>query len=82
MKCDPVIADFAPTKGHSGRGVRSHIEEKSPNPIAAVARVGRRGGCSRDARGMRTAARVAERAGRVSQEKRCAVGGRALEVPM
>jgi len=48
VKCDPVIADFAPTKGHSGRGVRSHIEEKSPNPIAAVARVCEEGGCSRD----------------------------------
>jgi hypothetical protein len=45
VKCDPVIADRAPTKGHNGRGVRSHIEEKSPKPIAAVARVG--GGCDR-----------------------------------
>jgi len=53
VKCDPVIADFAPTKGHSGRGVRSHIEEKSPKPIAAVARACRGGGgcCSRDAYG-------------------------------
>jgi hypothetical protein len=37
VKWEPVIGDAGPTRGHSGIGVRSHIEEKSPKPMAAVA---------------------------------------------
>ena len=33
------MGDAGPTRGHSGIGVRSHIEEKSPKPMATVAAV-------------------------------------------
>jgi hypothetical protein len=42
------MGDAGPTRGHSGIGVRSHIEEKSPKPMATVAAVemwSQGGGC-------------------------------------
>ena len=52
------MGDAGPTRGHSGMGVRSHIEEKSPKPMATVVACGRNvvagGGCRpTDGRGSR-----------------------------